>query len=213
MPDYLPSDPKGFPTDKTIFAPYIFFSRPDFWRQALGQNIDDTSSDPRTLNFLSDLIAFTEPHTIVEVGTYRGWGTAVLAETLRVYNLPGHVWSCDPIDHGVIHMLEQAELSTYVTLITGTFEDLLPQLSTPIDLAYIDASAKHEPGLRLRYTKLALEYLAPHGLIVVDDTAGDWKGVKSLRRLANLTLPQNRGLTIVSKRHNPDLENTPRVAK
>jgi len=199
MPDYLPSDPKGVPTNTTSFAPYIFFSRPDFWREALGPNIDDTSSDPRTLNFLSDLIAFTEPQTIVEVGTYRGWGTATLAETLRVYNLPGHVWSCDPTDHGVIHMLETAELSTYVTLVTGTFEDLLSQLSTPIDFAYIDASAKNEPGLRLRYTKLALEHLSPHGIIAIDDTAGDWKGVKSLRRLANLTLPQHRGLTIVSK--------------
>ena len=203
---YLASDPKGTPTGRVTHAPYILSARPEFWATTLGPDIDEMTSDPKTLNLLTDLVHFTEPKTIVEVGTYRGWGTACLAETLRVYDLPGHIWSCDPVDHHVGEMLEAAELSTRVTLVTGTFEDLLAQLNSlshgftaSIDFAYIDASSKTEPGLRLRYTKLALQYLAPHGLIAVDDTAGDWKGVQSLKRLANLSLPQHRGLTIVSK--------------
>lgn len=161
------------------------------------------SSDPRTLNLLSDLIRFTEPQVIVEVGTYRGWGTATFAETLRTYNLPGHVWSCDPVDHGVSQMLKQAELSDRVTLIQGTFEELLEASRSvwsnfTIDFCYIDASHKDEPSLRLRYTRLALEYLAPGGIIAVDDAAGDWRGAKSLRKLASLYLPQHRGLALIT---------------
>src|SRR5213078_3515207 len=97
----------------------------EIWVPILGGSIDEMSSDPKTLNLLSDLIHFTEPKVIVGVGTYRGWGTARIAETLRTYNLPGHVWSCDPVDHGVSQMLMQAQLSTRVTLVCGTFEDLL----------------------------------------------------------------------------------------
>lgn len=98
---YIASDPKGTPTGRITHAPYILSARPDFWSETLGGKIDEMTSDPKTLNLLTDLIHFTEPETIVEVGTYRGWGTAVFAETLRVYNLPGHVWSCDPVDHNV----------------------------------------------------------------------------------------------------------------
>ncbi len=113
---FVPVDPKGIPNGQTTFAPFIFGSRPELWQTVFGPNIDDTSSDPYTLSLLSTLLAFQNPQIIIEVGTYRGWGTATLAETLRVYDLPGHLWSCDPVDHGVQQMLDQAELSAIIYL-------------------------------------------------------------------------------------------------
>jgi predicted O-methyltransferase YrrM len=148
-PAYLPVDPKGVPTEKTVFAPYIFGSRAEVWQKIFGPNIDEMTSDPRTFNLLSTLLVYAEPKTIVEVGTYRGWGTATLAETLRVYDLPGHVWSCDPVDHGVHEMLDQASLSDRVTLVHGTFEQLLEWVPE-MDFCYVDGAD------RLPYTKLAL---------------------------------------------------------
>src|SRR5882672_3625935 len=101
MPEYVQVDQNGIPTDRIVFAPYIFGARIELWREVVGGKIDEMTSDPRTLNLLSTLVGFLEPEVIVEVGTYRGWGTATLAETLHVYGLPGHIWSCDPVDHGV----------------------------------------------------------------------------------------------------------------
>lgn len=191
-PEYVPVDPRGTPTGKTIFAPYIFGARIELWTTLLGDAVDEMTSDPRTLNLLSTLVAFTSPQVLVEVGTYRGWGTACLAETLHLYDLPGHLWSCDPIDHGVQSLLDRADLSSRVTLVHGTFETLLDQLSTPIDFCYIDGAS------RLPYTKLARPRVAPGGLIAVDDCAGDWTGAKTLRRMANLYLPAHRGLVLIA---------------
>lgn len=193
MPEYVPVDPKGVNTGRTTYAPTIFGSRPDLWQTLMGPTIDEMTSDPMTLNVLSSLIQFTEPKVIVEVGTYRGWGTACFAETLRLYDLPGHIWSCDPEDHGVSQMLAQAELLDRVTLVHSTFEALLEFLRTPMDFCYVDG------GSRLPYAKLALQHMAPGGIVAVDDVAGDWKGSKTLRRMADLYLPQHRGLALLRR--------------
>lgn len=192
MPEYVPVDPRGTPTGKTVFAPYIFGARTELWTTLLGGAVDEMTSAPQTLNLLSTLVAFTTPQVLVEVGTYRGWGTACLAETLHLYGLSGHLWSCDPVDHGVQILLDQAELSTYVTLVRGTFEDLLAQLHPPIDFCYIDGAS------RLPYARLARTRMAPGGIIAVDDCAGDWKGAKTLRRTAHLYLPTHRGLALIA---------------
>src|SRR5204862_124505 len=61
-----------------------------------------------------------------------------------------------------------------------------------MDFCYIDG------GSRLPYTKLALQHMNPGGLIAVDDCAGDWRGAKMLRRMANLYLPTHRGLVLIT---------------
>ncbi len=60
-----------------------------------------------------------------------------------------------------------------------------------MDFCYIDG------GSRLPYTKLALQHMNPGGLIAVDDCAGEWRGAKMLRRMANLYLPTHRGLALI----------------
>lgn len=168
------------------------------WGPLLNGRLDEMTSDPRTLDILSSLVAYTQPKIIVEVGTYRGIGTATLAETL--YDLPdSHIWSCDPVDFQVGEALAQAGLTDRVTLVHGMFEDVLPLLPSPMDFCYIDASHPGEAGMRLRYTRLALEHTVPGGLIAVDDAGADWKGSKTLRRMADLYLPHGRGLAVLVK--------------
>lgn len=168
------------------------------WGPLLNGRLDEMTSDPRTLDVLSSLIAYAQPKVIVEVGTYRGIGTATFAETL--YDMPdSHIWSCDPIDFDVQDMLNRANLAERVTLVRGNFEGLLSVLPAPMDFCYIDASAPDEAGLRLRYTRLALEHAAPGCIIAVDDAGADWKGSKTLRRMADLYLPHGRGLAVLVK--------------
>lgn len=195
---YRAAEPTGVPTGRLSYAPFIFCANAERWGRILGPDIDEVTSDPKTLDVLCHLLCYTQPQVLVEVGTYRGWGTACFAETLRTYCLPGHLWSCDPVDHGVATMLADAELTDRVTLITGTFEDLLAQLKPPMDFCYIDASAPGDAGLRSRYVKLALEHMNQNGIIAVDDANGGWPGAKTLRKKADLYLPQHRGLVLLT---------------
>lgn len=194
---YEAIDPRSSVTGEVTRAPTILGVQGALWSSLFGTKIDDTTSDPRMLDVLSALVSFTAPQVIVEAGTYRGWGLMTLAETLRVYDLPGHVWSADPVDYGVQELVDQAGLTDRVTLIHAPFEQLLAELPAPPDFAYIDCSDLHEPSLRLRYATMALERMASGGLICVDDAAGDWPGAKALRRLG-LYLPNVRGLVVIA---------------
>ena len=196
---WIATDPKDQSLGTTVLLPIMFNNRLPLYVGLLNGRIDQMTSDPRTLDILCQLIAFTEPKVVVEVGTYRGIGTVALAETLRVFDIPGHIWICDPTDYSVGELLQRTNLESCVTLVRGTFEDLLCEIPAPMDFCYVDASAKTEAGLRLRYAKLALTCMNPGGMVVVDDAAADWKGAKTLRRMADVYLPQHRGLAILVK--------------
>lgn len=196
---WIAAEPTDAPTLRAVFAPLLMCARWSVWEPLLNGLIDEMSSDPRTLDVLSTLIAYTEPKIIVEVGTYRGIGTATFAETLAFHRMDGHIWTCDPADYQVDEMLTRAGLNDKVTLVRGTFEDVIPVLPGPMGFCYIDASSYVEAGMRLRYTRLALEHMAPGGVVAVDDAGADWRGARTLRRMADLYLPQSRGLAVLIK--------------
>jgi predicted O-methyltransferase YrrM len=181
-----------------VIAPMAFHYRRAVFEQFLG-SIDDTSSDCRTIDLLCTLLVSLNPAVIAEVGTYRGFGTLAMAETVRQFKLNSHIWTCDPTDYETEELYAKAGLQTYVTYVPGTFEDLL-QKASPLDFCYVDASSADEGSLRLRYCLTALECLRPGGVVVVDDAKGDWPGAASVRRLGQrngLYLPQQRGVVIL----------------
>ena len=92
-------DPKDAATGEIVLLPLMLCHRPIF-KELIGGTINGMTSDPRTVDVLCHLIAFTTPKVIVEVGTYKGIGTAAMAETLNVFGLhESHVWTCDPVDY------------------------------------------------------------------------------------------------------------------
>lgn len=188
------------PEGLTIAAPVILNLRAAEWDAKLGGKIDTETSDPATLDVLSMLIRHLEAKIIVEAGTYRGWGSFTMAETLKAYDIAGHIWTADPIDYEVHEVLEGMGLASYVTYTHGTFEEMLPAVPGEIDLAYIDASAKDEPNLRLRYLSLVLPRMRSGGLAVIDDCATGWEGAPFVQQLASVYLPLHRGLAILQKR-------------
>lgn len=186
--------------DTTIQAPIVLNLRAAAWDAWLGGRIDTLTSDPATLDILSMLIRHLEATVVVEAGTYRGWGTFTMAETMKAYEIPGHVWTCDPFDYEIHEVLDGMDLTGYVTYAQTVFEDMLPTVPGEIDLAYIDASAKDEENLRLRYLSLVLPRMRTGGVIVMDDCAGGWEGAPFVRQLAGLYLPLHRGLAILQKK-------------
>jgi predicted O-methyltransferase YrrM len=187
-------------SDVIIQAPLILNLRAALWDTWLGGRVDTLTSDPATLDILSMLIRHLEARVVVEAGTYRGWGTFTMAETLRTYAIPGHVWTCDPQDYEIQEVLDGMELADYVTYSQERFEDMLERIpERSIDVAYIDASDAGEENLRLRYLSLVMPQLRVGGLVVMDDCAGGWQGADCVRQLANLYLPLHRGCAVLQK--------------
>ncbi len=181
-------------------APIILNLRAAEWDAKLCGKIDTQTSDPATLDVLCMLIRHMEAKVIVEAGTYRGWGSFTMAETLKAYNVDGHIWTCDPVDYEVHEVLESMDLGSYVTYSKEVFEDMLPNVPGEIDLAYIDASDKDEENLRLRYLSLVLPRMKTGGIVVMDDCAGGWEGAAFTRQLASVYLPLHRGCAILQRR-------------
>ena len=174
------------------------------WFCPHGVPVDDMASDTHTLDFLCMLAAYLRPAVIVESGTYLGHTALAIANVLQQLDQeavqPGHVWTADPTDYGTVsEAIVRYGLQSHLTYFHGSFDDMLGRITEPIGLAYLDASAKDDPLMRLRHVKLTVARLAPHGVVVVDDCGSDWPGVKTIRRMAALYLPTHRGLCLIQK--------------
>ena len=187
----------GQRTGRAVARPFLWMLREE-WNPIV--EVDEMSSDLRTLDLLSMLIIYQQPKVIVEIGTYRGLGAATFAEALRTYEMDGHVYTCDPVDYEVPQFLETMGLTKYATYHQGTFETLLRTLPGPIDFCYVDGAATDDIGGRLRYARLAMMLGSPNCVVAVDDAAGDWKGAKAITKASRMFLPQHRGLALFQKR-------------
>ena len=174
------------------------------WFCPKGVPMDDIASDTHTLDFLCMLVAYLRPRIIVESGTYLGHTAVALANILKQLDQeeqqPARVWTADPTDYGIIQQaILNYDLGTHLTYYHGSYDDMLALIVEPIGMAYIDASAKNDPKMRLRHVKTTLARMALGGVIVVDDCGSDWPGVKRIRQMASLYLPARRGLCVIQK--------------
>jgi predicted O-methyltransferase YrrM len=126
-------------------------------------------SDPEVGRLLSILARSTGARRIVEVGTAIGYGALCLARgapEARVTTIDS-----DPERLATARAyLERAGVADRVELLQGPALEVLPTLSGPFDLAYLDA-VKSEYR---RYLDLLLPKLRVGGLVVVDNLL--WRG-------------------------------------
>lgn len=153
---------------------------------------------------LTALISCLQPRVVVEAGTYKGHGAIAMASVLRDIKC-GHLWTADPVDHTVTKLLREASLDAYATYHMGDFEEMLENLipkGDVIDLAFIDASGSSQDAfMRVRHFLRAMDRLAPHGIVVMDDIAAtDWPMVNVLRGMAHIYFPGLRGIALFQKR-------------
>lgn len=154
------------------------------------------NSDPQTLDLLCMWVAFLEPKVMVEAGTYRGHTALAIGEIIRKLKIPGVLYTADPVDEGVAELALGAGLQNHIRYFWGSYDEMLKQIKEPIDMAYIDASAKDDPTMRLRHVEQTLPRMRKGGLLFVDDAAGHTNGMGKIRKQADLYLPMRRGLAI-----------------
>jgi predicted O-methyltransferase YrrM len=127
-----------------------------------------SSSGPRQLATWYRLAHDLNPHTVLELGTNLGFGSAALAAGApgaRVMTIEGSKNLAERASSAIL------ELGlTNVEVVTGSFETqlkpVLAQLHT-VDLAVLDGNHRMEPTLR--YFSEILPYLSATAVVLVDD--------------------------------------------
>ena len=126
-------------------------------------------SDPEVGRLLELLARCCRARRVLEIGTAIGYGALCLARgapEAAVVSLDR-----DPEMHAEARRwLQRGAVADRVELLCGDALELLPGLSGPFELAYVDADKRH---LR-RFLDLLLPKLAVGGLVVVDNLL--WKG-------------------------------------
>jgi predicted O-methyltransferase YrrM len=93
-------------------------------------------------------------------------------------------------------------LQPHIRFHHGDYLEMLHKITEPIDLAYIDASDKLNPHLRWEHAMATMIRMRRGGLVLVDDTEGEWedaKAFKNLSRTGGIHLSNHRGLTILQR--------------
>ena len=143
---------------------------PLLWEMEERAALEDVPiSDPEVGRFLGILARATGARLIVEIGTAIGYGALCLARgapEARVVSI-----DTDPERLAVARgYLERAGMADRVELIEGAALEVLPRLSGPFDMAYVDAVKKEYR----RYLDQLVPKLRVGGVVALDNLL--WKG-------------------------------------
>lgn len=121
----------------------------------------------RVLAMISRMV---RPSCVVEIGTFLAYATICLAEGVTRDGIIHTIEVNDEWQEAILHHLDKAQLSNRVVLHIGDAHSIIPTLSTPIDLAYIDADKVSTAD----YYELILPHMRKGGFIVIDNVL--WSG-------------------------------------
>jgi caffeoyl-CoA O-methyltransferase len=116
--------------------------------------------------FLELLVFAAQATSVLEIGTFTGYSSIAMAAGLAS---GGSIISLEADPHHATTArgnIAAAGLESQISVIEGPALESLAQLSGPYDLVFIDADKVTYDA----YYEAVLPMLAPHGLIVVDNT-------------------------------------------
>jgi caffeoyl-CoA O-methyltransferase len=191
------------------------------YMDALAEETRETLPIPQMMSghlegrLLEMLVHATGAQRVLELGTYSGYSALAMASALGD---EGRVITCEYEDAHADFAQRHIDASPYADRIEirrGAALETLATLQGPFELIFIDADKVNYA----RYLEAVLPMLAPHGLIVIDNTL--WSGrvlpehddgddsTRALRelgeklvadeRLVAVVLPVRDGITIVRR--------------
>lgn len=119
--------------------------------------------------FLAMISAMMQPRLVLEIGTFTGYACICLAEGLHP---EGKIITLEKDPEREIYIrkgLQDAGISNCVELQFGDARSLIPQLTGPFDLVFLDADKQGYPA----YYDLILPKLRPGGIILADNVLWD----------------------------------------
>lgn len=165
------------------------------------------------LTMLSKMI---QPENILEIGTFTGYSAICLARGLKPGGKLITIEVDDELESIAARFFKKAGLQNSIVQRIGPALEIIPQLSGPFDLVFIDA---HKPEYSAYYDAI-FEKVKPGGYLIADNTL--WNGkvleepapddlqtkgvlafnslVKNDSRVEKVILPLRDGMTIIRKK-------------
>lgn len=153
------------------------------------------------------------PNYVQEIGTYLGYSAICLAEGLAPGGIVYSIDTNEETNAVAQSFIDKAGLSDKIYLRLGDAIFILPHLSGPFDLVFIDADKPNYSN----YYNLIFDKVRPGGFIIADNVLwsgkvldpGDDENAKALAefsqmvladdRVSNVLLPVRDGLMVVCK--------------
>ena len=135
------------------------------------------STDVSALSLLSTFVAICQPSRVLELGTYHGFSTLILADLLASNERPGRIVTVDPnaaAQAAARERVAEAGLAGVVRFVCGCSDDeqVLEAVGAdaPFDMLYIDTSHQYEATLaELEMYLVRRPLVRPGALIFLHD--------------------------------------------
>lgn len=166
----------------------------------------------RVLSMLSQMI---QPSAVLEIGTYTGYSAICLAEGLAPGGKITTIDINDELEDMIRRYIDKSGNNDKIQFISGDATQIIPTLSGPFDLVFIDADKENYS----RYFDLVIEKVRAGGYLIADNVL--WSGnvllsrnemdaetlaiddfnkkVHADTRVAHVLLPVRDGLMVIRK--------------
>lgn len=121
----------------------------------------------KVLQMISSMI---NPEAILELGTFTGYSALCLATGLKPNGKIITIDINDELESFAQSYFDRSPLGSKIEFLIGDARQLVPGLSGPFDLVFIDADKRQYPD----YYQLVFDKVKPGGFIVADDVL--WYG-------------------------------------
>ena len=160
-------------------------------------------SGPVVCNLLASLVAMSQASRVLEVGTFTGYATLMMAEALIDKDGSVITIDCDEICTAIAQKYwSKSSGGNKISQLIGDANKTLDEIDGPFDLVFIDADKESYP----QYYEKCLNLLKPNGIMVLDNML--WSGtvvedgnkdlaVVTLRNLANTINKDARVLNVL----------------
>ena len=121
----------------------------------------------RLLSLFSKMI---KPQTILEIGTYTGYGALCLAEGLTKDGILHTIEINEELENRILQNWSQSIYEKQMQLHIGNALEIIPALNTPFDLVFIDADKENYSA----YYNLLIDQMPSGGIMMADNVL--WSG-------------------------------------
>ena len=174
----------GNPNDTTMTDPFqleeyleAHATAPDAVLQELYRHTYLHEMNPRMMSgpvqgkFLQFLCQMLKPRRVLEIGTYTGYAAICIARGLPEGGMLVTIEANKEYEDTLRHYFDKAQVSEQIDLIIGDAKTVIPTLSKPFDLVFIDADKVSYPT----YYNMVMEKVHPGSFILADNVLWDGK--------------------------------------
>jgi predicted O-methyltransferase YrrM len=156
------------------------------------------------------------PERILEIGTFTGYSAICLAKGLQPGGKLITIEIDDELQNFAARFIKKARLENTIEQLIGPALEIIPGLTGPFDIVFIDA---HKPEY-VGYYEAVFDKVIPGGYIIADNTLwngkvlenpapDDWQTqgiiafnslIKNDNRVEKVILPIRDGMTIIRKK-------------